>query len=269
MTWRVPAVVAVWFLAACGGTSRGEPTHAAAGVAGASSAAAGTASSAGSSSEAGSSDHAEAGSAGVAPGGAAGMVDAEAGGAAGADDEPADGGEPSSGGSGAGGEVSSAGGSEAGRGGAGGATSSGGSSSAGAGGAWTPPDPDCQPSVNHALPLKCMPPQPINCSLPEEGQACTGGYGACPASGAPSALYCHPNEEKDYSLCPPFDDKPTFTALLKSCPKGTCGTDAGFACNQTTVVGGKYEHCPCVQFGSILPYKCGQDGTVCPPGVKP
>lgn len=137
--------------------------------------------------------------------------------------------------------------------------------SAGAGGALVAPDPDCQPSVYHALPLKCMPPQPIDCRLPEPGgdSMCTGGYGACPASN-PSGQYCHPLTDKDYSLCPPQDgEPPEFKGLLKSCPKDTCGTDAGFACRQTTVVSGKNVLCPCVTFGVVVPYPCGENGTTC------
>jgi hypothetical protein len=254
MIWRVFAAGCLVLATACGGAAESER-------------AALTSAGAGSELDTGGAGRPEAGAPSVVAGGSAGLTDE--GGAAG--DTSSGGAEPSVAGGGSGGSAGSAAGAASVAGGGAGGASESIAGSAGVGGAWTPPDPDCQISPYHALPLKCMPPQPIDCRLPGPGgdSACTGSYGACPSSN-PSGQYCHPLTDKDYSLCPPREGvEPDFSKLLKSCPKDTCGTDAGVGCRQTTIVDGKTEFCPCVTFGVVVPYPCGENGTVCASGVTP
>jgi hypothetical protein len=196
----------------------------------------------------------EAGAAGAAQdaqGGAAGAaVLPEAGGggseAAGApgDDAGAD--------SVAGSPVAGAGG--AGRGGAGPEPAAGGSSAGqpagGAAGAQSvagaagkgPTDPDCLPSNLHPLPRKCTKPQPVDCQLglADNPNLCTGGPGVCPDN---PAIKCQSFPE-DYVFC--------RDGRFRSCPAGTCGTDAGTGCRsmESDV---PTEYCPCVVMGVMNP----------------
>jgi hypothetical protein len=258
MLWRVFAFGCVASVVACGGSAAPEQRAQLAAGGGAEAAA-------------GSAVTTEAGRPSVVAGGSGGAEQPATAGAAGVESAAgsvgvggSSGGSTSVAGSASGGSATGG----AAPGGAGGMSIGGAAGSAGSAGAWSPPDPDCQPSNAHALPLKCRPPDPIDCQLPGSGDAvCTGGYGACPVSDAPSGLYCHPYTGTDYSLCPPTE--PGKSGSLRTCPIGTCGTDAGASCSQTTVVDGKYEFCPCVQFGGTAPYKCGENGSKCPPGAMP
>jgi hypothetical protein len=102
-------------------------------------------------------------------------------------------------------------------------------------------DPDCAPSNTHPLPMKCVPPKPTQCGFPGNATLCsnTGQSAICPDNVHLCALWTG----NDYSVC--------SDGRVKSCPTGTCGYDAGIACNMLESDGMTF--CPCVSAGAVMP----------------